>query len=71
MTERLIQSVPTEEVERFFQCGWMYLMPDFNKPNHSKVEWVSDKMPLYPNRVPETKTEDSDERSKHRAQRPA
>ncbi len=58
MTERLIQSVPTSEVEQYFQCGWMYLMPDFDKPNYSKVEWIGDKMPVYPPRSKKSETED-------------
>jgi hypothetical protein len=48
MTERLIQSVPTAEVERYYHCGWAYIMPDFDKSGHSKIEWLSDKMPVYP-----------------------
>ncbi len=60
MTERLIQSVPTEEVERYFHCGWIYLLPDFDKPNHSKVEWISEKMPVYPLSSKKPKTEDGE-----------
>ena len=68
MTERLIQSVPTDEVERYFHCGWIYLMPDFDKPNHSKVEWVSEKIPVYPLRSKKPTTENPNERTQHRAQ---
>jgi hypothetical protein len=53
MTERLRQSVLTSELERYYHCGWAYVMPDFDKPNHSIIEWLSDKLPVYPaNRVP-------------------
>lgn len=69
MTERLLQSVPTSELQSYYDCGWAYVMPDFDKPNHSKVEWLSDKMPVYPaHRVQSTsKTEDANERAEHRA----
>lgn len=64
MTERLRQSVLTSELERYFYCGWSYLMPDFDKPNHSIVEWLSDKLPIYPaNRVPDPQTENKHERA--------
>jgi len=60
MIERLRQSVLTAELERYYHCGWAYIMPDFDKPNHSLVEWLSDKMPVYPaNRVPSPPTEDA------------
>jgi hypothetical protein len=32
MTERLRQSVPTPELAQYYQCGWAYVMPDFDKP---------------------------------------
>lgn len=55
MSERILQSVPTAELERYYHCGWAYIMPDFDKPNHSWIEWLSDKLPVYPaNRVPHT-----------------
>lgn len=57
MTERLIQSVPTAELERYYHCGWAYVMPDFDKPNHSKIEWLSDKIPVYPLRSKKTPAE--------------
>jgi hypothetical protein len=71
MTEHLIQSVPTAELERYYHCGWAYIMPDFDKPNHSKIEWLSDKMPVYPLRSKKTPTEDTNVRPNHRHQRPA
>jgi hypothetical protein len=71
VTERLIQSVPTDEVERYFHCGWIYLMPDFDKPNYSKVEWVSQKLPVYPLSSKKPQTEDTNVRAINRHQRPA
>lgn len=68
MTERLIQSVPTDEVERYFHCGWIYLMPDFDKPGYSKVEWASEKLPVYPPRSEKPKTEDTNVRAISRRQ---
>lgn len=68
MTDRLLQSVPTADLQHYYDCGWAYLMPDFDNPGHSKVEWLSDKMPVYPNRVPAAlQTEDANERTEHRA----
>lgn len=46
--EILRQSVPTAEAPRYWELGWVYIMPDFDKPNQSIVEWQSDKMPAYP-----------------------
>jgi hypothetical protein len=46
------RSVLTEGVERWWECGWSYVMPDFNKPNHSIIEWVSGGAPVEPNRAP-------------------
>lgn len=71
MTERLRQSVLTSELERYFYCGWSYLMPDFDKPNHSIVEWLSDKMPVYPLRSKKPQTEATDARTDNRRQQPA
>jgi hypothetical protein len=71
MTKRLIQSVPTAELERYFHCGWAYIMPDFDKPNHSKIEWLSEKTPVYPLRSKKSQTEDTNARTNQRYQRPA
>lgn len=72
MTESLRQSVPTVDLESYYECGWAYVMPDFDQPNHSKIEWLSDKMPVYPNRVPASSpTEGANERSDHGSQQSA
>ena len=71
MTERLVQSVPTAELERYYHCGWAYIMPDFDKPNHSKIEWLSDKMPVYPLSPQKPPTEDANARTNNRRQQPA
>jgi hypothetical protein len=42
------KSVPTEGVHQWWPCGWQYIMPDFDKPDHSIVEWSSEKLPVYP-----------------------
>lgn len=39
----LRKSVPTDGVARWWECGWAYVMPDFDTPNHSIIEWLSDK----------------------------
>lgn len=50
----LRKSVPTAGMSRYWECGWSYLMPDFDHANHSIIEWLSDKAPVEPlNRVPE------------------
>lgn len=67
MTEPLRQSVPTAELERYYHCGWAYIMPDFDKPNHSWVEWLSEKMPVYPLCSNKTPTEVVHERTASRA----
>ena len=68
MTERLRQSVSTLELGHYYQCGWAYIMPDFDKPNHSWIEWLSDSMPVYPsNTIRPQPTEDAHERTEHRA----
>jgi hypothetical protein len=71
MSERLRQSVLTSEVERYYHCGWAYVMPDFDKPNHSWVEWLSDKLPVYPLSSKKATTEDSNARTNNRRQQPA
>ena len=49
-------SVPTTDMLPYWQLGWAYVMPDFDTPNHSILEWLSDTAPRVPaeNRVPET-----------------
>lgn len=69
MIEPLRQSVLTGELERYYFCGWAYVMPNFDTPDHSIVEWLSPKMPVYPaNRVPETTKRESANGSDHRSQ---
>lgn len=65
--EPLKQSVPTAELQSYFECGWAYIMPDFDKPGHSKIEWLSDKMPVYPPRSQNQATENASERTIRRA----
>jgi hypothetical protein len=67
MTERLFQSVPTFELQSYFEAGWAYVMPDFDNPNHSRIEWLSDKMPVYPPRSQKTQTENAHARAASRA----
>lgn len=47
------ESVPSSELHRYWGLGWGYLMPDFDKPDHSIIEWIGRKPPVYPNRVPD------------------
>ncbi len=51
---RIRKSIPTAGMSRWWECGWAYVMPDFDTPNHSIIEWISEKAPVEPaNRVPE------------------
>jgi hypothetical protein len=61
LKEILRQSVPTNDLAGFYNCGWAYVMPDFDKPNHSIVEWLSNEMPVYPHRVPSNPNQESAE----------
>jgi hypothetical protein len=71
MTDPLRQSVPTNKLDRYYRCGWAYIMPDFDKPNHSWIEWLSNKMPVYPLRSHKPQTEDANARADNRRQQPA
>ena len=54
---RIRKSVPTKGVSNWWMSGWAYIMPDFDNPGHSIIEWNSDNPPVYAvesNRVPET-----------------
>jgi hypothetical protein len=44
----LRKSVPTATVEAWWAVGWAYVMPDFDTPNNSLIEWLSDKPPREP-----------------------
>jgi hypothetical protein len=55
----LRRSIPTEGAHMWWSSGWSYIMPDFSKPNHSIIEWLSDNPPVYPHRVPEITSQES------------
>lgn len=57
LTEILRQSVPSADAPRYWELGWTYIMPDFDHPNHSIVEWQSEKPPVYPPRSEQQQTE--------------
>lgn len=58
---RIRKSIPTEGASIWWASGWSYVMPDFDKPNHSIIEWLSENPPVYPHRVqPTNNTEDAD-----------
>lgn len=42
------KSVPTVDLERWYSAGWAYVMPDFDKAGHSKIEWLADSAPRAP-----------------------
>lgn len=58
--KRTRKSVPTKGIHQWWMSGWSYIMPDFDKPGNSIVEWYSDKPPLFvDDRVPVTPTRES------------
>jgi len=63
LREVLRQSVPTDDAPKYWELGWVYIMPDFDTLNHSIVEWVSDKMPVYPPRSDQQTTENVNDRA--------
>jgi hypothetical protein len=68
---RIRKSIPTEGASMWWSSGWSYVMPDFDKPNHSIIEWLSENPPVYPHRVPETTNTENANDSDNRRQQPA
>lgn len=52
------KSVPTVGVSRWWETGWMYVMPDFDNRDHSIIEWPHDQVPVYPNFNPANEASD-------------
>lgn len=63
LVEVLRQSVPTSEAPKYWELGWVYIMPDFDRPNHSIVEWQSENLPVYPSRSDQQQTENANGRT--------
>jgi hypothetical protein len=59
MTGTIRRAVPYDDLLMHYEAGWSYVMPNFDKPNHYVVEWLSDKPPVYPYRVPVTASQES------------
>jgi hypothetical protein len=59
MTEPRRRTIPYDDLAMHYEAGWAYVMPNFDKPNHYIVEWLSQNPPVYPHRVPETETSES------------
>lgn len=52
------KSVHHDELVDWYNCGWAYIMPDFDNPNYYKIEWLSTKAPVEPShRVPSSQKE--------------
>lgn len=66
LKDALRQSVPSAEAPKYWELGWVYIMPDFDKTDHSIVEWQSDKLPVYPAAFNETSTGDARARAAKR-----
>ena len=56
-TTTIRRSVPTKGLSSWWEVGWMYVMPDFDRPDHSIIEWVNGNAPVEPNRVPASQAE--------------
>ena len=65
---RIRKSIPTEGAHAWWASGWAYIMPDFKKPNHSIIEWLSENPPVYPHRVSETTSQESADEHDRRQQ---
>ena len=38
-----------DQLHRYLdQAGWLYIMPDFNVPNHSIIDWIGTGEPQEP-----------------------
>jgi hypothetical protein len=57
------KSVPTAGMSKYWEVGWMYVMPDFDNRDHSIIEWSSDKAPVEPDHVPHPLTGGENERA--------
>jgi hypothetical protein len=44
----LRKSVSTLGIERWWECGWAYVMPDFDHSGHSIIEWLGYEKPIEP-----------------------
>lgn len=42
------RSVPHAELQIWWDAGWAYVMPDFDKPGQYIIEWLSDAPPAIP-----------------------
>jgi len=42
------RSILTDLLQFWLECGWSYVRPDFDMPNHSLIEWRSTDIPAYP-----------------------
>lgn len=47
------KSVPNDDLIRWFEAGWAYVMPDFDRPDFYVIEWLSDKPGVEPSLVSE------------------
>ena len=47
------KSVPTKGVSEWWLVGWLYVMPDFDRPDHSVIEWIGFEEPIEPSPVSE------------------
>jgi hypothetical protein len=47
-THPIRKSVPTASLESWWAISWAYVMPDFDRPDHSIIEWLSSKPAVEP-----------------------
>lgn len=48
---RIRKSVPTAGMHRWWDAGWLYVMPDFDTKDHSIIEWIAASEPREPSDV--------------------
>jgi hypothetical protein len=59
MSERVRISVSEPDLLPHYEVGWSYVMPDFSNRGKYVIEWRSDVLPVYPNRVPNNSSQES------------
>lgn len=48
-------SIPTDEIQSWYDIGWHYAGPDFDKSDHSIMEWRLGKPVVWPMPPDETR----------------
>ena len=65
------KSVPTAGVSLWWHLGWAYVRQDFDKPDHSIIEWLSERAPVEPANRVSAASQNETEHDDDRRQQPA